>query len=153
MTARAKKTRSRRNVLLGLIHKAMKEHRVPDEGYRDWLEKRFGVRSAAVLTLAQLEDAVEGLRYIGWLDGAGRGNSTDPDRPTPNQWAKLAALSREMGWKDALESKGLKTFTKRIAKVDSPRFLNRKQARNVIAALQKWRNNLDRKVPGKGTTK
>lgn len=130
-----------RNKLLGLLHMAIKRKKVKEQDYRDWLEKRFGVRSAANLTIKQLQDAVTDLRNAGWLDGVGRGSANGYNRPTPSQWNKLAALSREMGW-NGLDTHGLKTFTKRIAKVDSPRFLNRDQARKVITGLQKWRNNI-----------
>lgn len=46
-----------------------------------------------------------------------------------------------LGW--PREAHGLQTFVKHVAKVDSPRFLNRDQARNVIAGLQQWKNHID----------
>ena len=138
--------KTERNRLLAQLHIALKQKRITDESYRNWLEKLFSVRSSTELDDDQLKQAVKLLRSAGWLDGRGRGATNgNGDRPTDKQWSKLAALSRQMGW-SGLEDKALATFVLRIAKVNSPRFLNREQMRKVITALQKWRESLDKKA-------
>ena len=127
-----------RHTLLGLVHLAVKRQGLSDADYRNWLEQEFGVRSAADLTDAQLHSVVDAFRFSGWLDGKARGSSTTDDRPTPAQWAKIAALSRELGW-DGLEAPGLQKFVEHVTKLSSPRFMNRDQARNVIAGLVSWK--------------
>ncbi len=138
--------KSEKSRLIAKIHIAIQKKGVTEEAYREWLEKLFNVRSSKYLDESQLIQAVEILTSAGWLDGNGRGATSEQgDRPSAKQWAKLAALSRQMGW-DGLEDKALSTFCKRTAKVDSPRFLNRNKIRVVISALQKWHNSLDKKA-------
>lgn len=140
------KEKTERNRLLAQIHIALKEKRITDESYRNWLEKIFSVRSSKDLDEGELQQAVKLFRSAGWLDGRGRGatENGDGNRPTDMQWSKLAVLTRQMGW-NGLEDKALSTFVLRIAKVNSPRFLNRQQMRKVLTGLQSWRNSLDKK--------
>lgn len=138
-------TNSTRNTLLGLIHLAVDRQGISETEYRDWLEREFGVRSAASLTDEQLHSTVNCLRSAGWLDRKGRGASGRSDQPTTGQWAKIAALSREMGW-DGLEAPELQKFVERVTKLSSPRRMKRRDARNVIAGLVSWKKHRESKV-------
>ena len=130
------KPKTERGRLLAKLHIAVQANPATDQEYRDWLEVGWGVRSSADLSLNQLRQAIGELERAGWLDGLARGGDGE-DRPTAKQWNFLAALSRNRGW-DGLEAPQLATFVKRIAKVDSPRFLTRQGMSKVINGLKKW---------------
>jgi hypothetical protein len=106
------------------------------DAYETYLEARTGKRSCKALTDRELASVARELRQAGALDSRERGGR-GAERPTPAQWAKLAALARAMGW-DGLESPALQGFVKRTAKVSNSRFLTRVQASRVITGLEKW---------------
>ncbi|MCB1762184.1 MAG: regulatory protein GemA [Gammaproteobacteria bacterium] len=136
----SRSAKNTRHKLLGLIHLAVKRQGLSDTDYRAWLEREFGVRTSAKLNEAQLHSVVNAFRSSGWLDGQARGATGGEDRPTAGQWAKIAALSRELGW-DGLEAPGLQKFVERVTKLSSPRFMTRAQARNVIAGMESWKKH------------
>ncbi|TAN50301.1 MAG: regulatory protein GemA [Methylococcaceae bacterium] len=140
-TTPAKPT-SMRNTLIGLVHLAFARLNYSDAEYRDLLEKMTGKRSCKELSDDQLDQLVKEFREAGALEdrrkpakkfqgGAGL------DRPTPKQWAWLDKLARDVGY-EGLEDAGLATFVRRVAKVDSPRFLTRTTVSKVITGLQRW---------------
>lgn len=55
-----------RKGLLALVHIAKKEIGLDDETYRDMLEGRWGVRSAADMRIGQLEDLVQHFKEMGF---------------------------------------------------------------------------------------
>lgn len=131
-----------RNTLIGLVHLGFARLNYSDAEYRDCLERMTGKRSCKELTDAQLDQVVRQFKDAGVLEdkrqpakkyqgGAGY------DRPTSKQWAVLDKLAREVGY-EGLEDAGLASFVRRVAKVDSPRFLTRGSVSKVITGLQKW---------------
>lgn len=106
--------------------------------YEAWLKQQAGSASCRACSDAQLARAVADLRAQGALDArpkaaAGQG----PDRPTPKQWAALAAAARARGW-DGPDDGRLVAFVVRTAKVASPRFLSRRAMSKVIQGLKEW---------------
>ena len=141
---------SRRNADLAMIHMAGKKlfgdvskggH--GREDYEDWLEQRTGKTSAGKLTTEERIKLIRHLRDQGLIEdrvpgGAGVTNGGEY-RPTPSQWAKMAALARDLGWSKGLEDERLRGFVKRTAKISSTRFLTRGQASEVITAMGRWK--------------
>lgn len=117
------------------------------EEYEDWLEVRTGKRSAADLDTGERIALLKAIRREGLLperSRGGRGPTRDGrDRPTTQQWAKIAALGRSMGWQGGLEDKRLHGFVTRTVKVASPRFITRAQATAVITGLEAWARQID----------
>jgi hypothetical protein len=126
---------------LSLIHIARKETGITDEAYRILLEGAAGINSAAEIAFEDQFKAVmkafENLGFKSWKK-QGKTNSR-PKWPdtwgcTEDQRAKI-----EVMWKTCARNpsdKALRTFVKRIARIDSPVFLRPYLARQVILALE-----------------
>ncbi len=134
----------KRNADLALIHVAAKSlfGDVSKTGtgradYEDWLHRLTGCRSASALSMDQRIDLIKRLRRDGLITERGQGGRSE-GRPTSEQWAHIASLARQMGWKDGLEDARLQGFVQRTAKVTSARFITREQASAVITGLRKW---------------
>lgn len=134
----------KRNADLALIHVAAKSlfGDVSKSGtgradYEDWLHRLTGCRSASALSMDQRIDLIKRLRRDGLIAERGQGGRGE-GRPTSEQWAHIASLARQMGWKDGLEDARLHGFVQRTAKVTSARFITREQASAVITGLRKW---------------
>ncbi|MCY1697167.1 regulatory protein GemA [Lelliottia sp. SL45] len=150
MTTAKRYSFSNRNTYYGLIHKgAMRmlkaefgEHSAAelDGAYRMLLERETGQRSCKNLTWAQLDALYVSLRDAGWLEDTRnyRPGGSAPDRPTDAQWAKLAALCRQRGWKQGLKSPNLAAFVKHTVHVDKVQFLTKSTITLVITGLEKW---------------
>lgn len=139
---------TRRNSDLAMIHIAAK-HLFGDtsrgsdgrDAYEDWLGRHTGKRSASDLTRDERIAFIKMLRREGLIPESGRGGkgrtAVGADRPTSSQWARIGGLSRSMGW-NGLEDPALKAFVKRTAKIETTRFMTRKQASAVILGLEEW---------------
>lgn len=125
-----------RNALLAQVHIGKKSMGLDDDLYRAWLQRETGARSCRDLNDRQLQALVDRLREAGHLGEAER---VRPNRPTPAQWRKLLALSREMGWGGQRDNERLAGFIKRTAHVDHPRFLDRRGMSACITGLERWR--------------
>jgi hypothetical protein len=146
MAARAKQP-ARAN-LLATYHAGAKtlyrdEHGRPDEDLRRAALARMtaangrpGKRSARDCTDAELRRVIAELRAAGAYDGQHRGG-TGPDRPTPEQWAAMAGLSRRRGW-NGLDDARLQEFCEHTTGISSTRMLTRAQASAVITGLRRW---------------
>lgn len=148
MTNTARKSRNsdpRRTADLAMIHMAAKSlfGDVARGGagrgeYEAWLERHTGQRSAGKLSKSARIDLIRMIRREGLLPERDRGGR-NANRPTPGQWAKMAAIARDLGWnstKDVLDDRRLVGFVKRTAKVDGLRFLTRISASKVILGLE-----------------
>lgn len=146
----------RRNADLATIHMAAKAmfgdvSRGGDgrDDYEAWLERLTGVRSAGKLSKEGRINLCRRIRREGLLPDrapdarrkavkGGKG----ADRPTPQQYAKIAACARSLGMgsadgsDDVLDDPRLLGIVKRTAKVDALRFMSRIQASQVILALE-----------------
>jgi len=140
--------KARRSRLIAAVHLGAKRLGFTEDERRLWLERSTGKRSCSDLGDETLEQVVKALNDLGALDPPGsRGGTSSENRPTPAQWSKLAALARELGF-NGLSDNGLKTFVKRICKVESPRFLTRSQISDAIVAAQRWRDHRRSKESG-----
>jgi chromosome segregation and condensation protein ScpB len=129
------KASTRRRSLLTQVHLGIKRRGLSNQGYRNWLEQVTGKRSCRDLTDAELELVAAAVRSSGALDGNLRGAADGFDRPTDGQWDKLAWLARELGWNGLTDAR-LATVVRRVAKVESPRFLTRQGITHVLIALE-----------------
>ena len=127
---------------LAVIHLGKKKLGLDDDTYRARLERATGKRSAGDLTEAERLKVIRELIAEGadlplptGRERQQHPGGQGPDRPTPAQWATIGRLAREMGWQDGLEDGRLKAFVVRTAKVDSTRFLSRRQASAIITGL------------------
>lgn len=139
-----------RNRILAMIHVAFKHLGWDDATRRAWLEKQTGQTSCKACTDRQLSLVADLLRDMGALDkpapvkgtgGSGR------DRPTQAQWRCVVKLSKDCGLSGSLEDPGLVTLCERVAKVASPRFLDRHGMHALITALEGWAASKKKRKP------
>jgi len=138
-----------RNKQIGLVHIAAKKlfGDLSDEDneslYRQWLLEKTGHNSCSKLNNEQLNKFVKYLKdekiIQSFKTRGGNGITKNGElRPTKQQWAKIAGLARSRGWQDGLEDKRLQGFVKRTLKIETPRFMTRKQATDIIIGLERW---------------
>jgi hypothetical protein len=130
-----------RKAKLSLIHIAKDAVGITDEDYRSLLDGAAGVNSAAFIEYEyQFNAVMKAFENLGFKSTArSGGNKPRPQWPdkwggTENQRAKIEAM-----WQACARNKterALRAFIKRIAKVDSPRWLTVQLARKVILALE-----------------
>jgi hypothetical protein len=130
-----------RKTKLSLIHIAKKESGIAEDAYRILLEGAAGVDSAAKLEFEyQFNAIMKAFENLGFKSTQRNGGKktrpqwTDEWGGTEDQRAKIEVL-----WQNCARNKSekaLRAFIKRIAHVDSPRFLNVQLARKVILALE-----------------
>lgn len=127
---------------MSLIHIAKEKCGLDDAAYRALLSGAAGIDSAKDMEwedqFVAILGAFENLGFQSWKK-EGKTNSrprwTDEWACKPGQRAKI-----EVMWKTCARNKdeaALRAFIRRIAHVDSPRFLNPGLARKVILALEK----------------
>jgi len=127
---------------MSLIHIAKEKCGLGEESYRALLSGAAGIESARDMEwedqFSAIMDAFEKLGFQSWKK-EGKTNS----RPRwTDEWGCHAAQRAkiEVMWKTCARNKdeaALRAFIRRIAHVDSPRFLNPALARKVIIALEK----------------
>jgi hypothetical protein len=144
-TARTTLPLTNRKTKLSLIHIAKDAVGITDEDYRSLLDGAAGVNSAAFIEYEyQFNAVMKAFENLGFKSTARSGEYNPRPNPRPqwtdewggteNQRAKIESM-----WQTCARNKtekALRTFIKRIAKVDHPRFLNVKLARKVILALE-----------------
>lgn len=125
--------------LIALIHAGAKALGMDEATRRAWIEKHTGKRSCSDCNEGELSRLGDELRAQGFQPGpASRppgGNA--PGRPTRAQWGLITKLAREKGY-TGLDDPGLTTLARKVAKVDSLRFLDQHGARALILALERW---------------
>lgn len=141
-----------RKRILGMIHIAVKRLGWDDATYRAWLEKQTGRTSCKDCGDAQLSLVGDLLRDMGALDPPdtvpGTGGS-GPDRPTQAQWRLVVKLSKDCGLSGATNDPGLKTLCARVAKIDNPRFLDKRGIQALINALEGWATSKRKRMADK----
>lgn len=110
-----------------------------DPTYRAWLEKHTGRRSCKDCSDAQLSHLVDELRALGFtpLPAPRAKGGSGPGHPSEAQWRKVEVLAKRFGY-TGLDDPGLATFCRRVAKVDTPRFLDSRGIGAIIVALENW---------------
>ena len=129
---------SNKRTKLSLIHIAKKSVGITDDAYRAILDGAAGVSSAAELEYEYQFNAVmqafENLGFKSTARKSPRPKWGDQWGGTPEQRAKI-----EVMWKTCARNpseRALRTFIKRITRVDHPRFLRVELAQKVIIALE-----------------
>jgi hypothetical protein len=107
---------------------------------RAWLQEHWDVRSIGEMSACLARQAVTDMAVHGFFDGSSA-------RPTARQWRTLESAARALGW-NGLEAPELAAWVKRIAKVDSPRFLTRAGAAKVISKLETMLEHHHAQPPG-----
>lgn len=141
------KMKINRHAYYGLVHKGVKallEERMgffDNDEYRNYLGITIGKTSCKDLTDDELRFLVRELRDQGYLQDSPAfkkrlGGSTSR-QPSNLQWAKLAAMAKEIGW-SGLDDAALDAFVKRTVKVERARWLTRDNIRQVILGLERW---------------
>lgn len=109
-----------------------------DDTYRAWLEKQTGKRSCTECSEGELAHLAGDLRANGFQPKPfPRAGGKGANRPTDRQLQTVDQLAKEKGLA-GLEDPGLVTLCRRVAKVDNPRFLDRKGVSSLIIALERW---------------
>ncbi|WP_417883058.1 regulatory protein GemA [Vibrio rumoiensis] len=131
----------------GLIHKGVKALLVDrmghfdDDEYRNYLGITTGKTSCKDLSDDELRLLVRELKAQGYLQDSPafkkRLGGSSSRQPSNLQWAKLAAMAKEMGW-SGLNDAALDAFVKRTVKVERARWLTRDNIRQVIVGLERW---------------
>lgn len=139
-----------RNQYSAMIHMgAARLGHTDDAEYRGWLEELTGKRSTKDCTLAELAAVVSTLRACHALVDqrvkSVQGAVLKDDRPTAAQWGTANRLCIKLGMGDGCQNVRFIDFTKRTCKVSHPRFLTRDAMRKLIAALNNWNANNDKK--------
>lgn len=138
-----------RKNLLAMLHLGANRLGMDDPTYRAWLDKHTGKQSAALCSLKELSALVDLLREAGSLSdpappprvAAGKGD----DRPTERQWQAARTYAKKIGLEGDLDGAQFAAFVKRIAKIDSPRFLTRAKMQSVLIGLEKWADDRTRR--------
>jgi hypothetical protein len=131
---------------IALIHVAKTKTGLTDDEYRALLFGVAGIDSAADLEREdQFQAIMEAFRKFGFvgLKPLSRPRWEDSWGGTARQRAKIEALWRQLA-RDTSD-KALRHFVRRIARVDSPRWLNVQLAQKVILALEAMKENADTK--------
>ena len=125
-----------RNALLAKVHIAPKELGYPDKKYRAILEYEFGKRSAADLTILELEYLVGYFVSKGWQPRPG----ADPRLVTVNQLEALRKRARAIAAELENGERRLRGLTWSICGVEDIRWCrSAKQLMRLLAALEKIR--------------
>lgn len=89
----------RRRGLLAKVHIAKKELHMMDADYRDILENEFYVKSAAVLSLRELERLVKRMKDCGWRPKPGKKSNATGQIDALKERARAIAGEMENGQK------------------------------------------------------
>ena len=129
-----------KNQKLALIHTAKRDRGLDDECYRLLLQSCAGVDSAAdIMTEKQFDGVMAAFKKLGFVH-------EKPGKPSRPRWADSWACTEdqrakiEACWKATARNpteRALRAFIKRIAGVESPRWLTADLAQKIIVALEK----------------
>lgn len=135
-----------RRSLLAQVHLAKRDFGLEGDDYRDALEAIVpGKRSAADMTLGELDRVLSTFRQRGWQadlrpNSRRRGGKFQPSaKPHVRKvWALWGAMGRE-GVVAEPSRAALRTFVERMTKCTDPEWLSPEQANIVIEALKAWK--------------
>ena len=142
-------TTARRRNQLSMLHLGAKNMGWDEDTRRAWMDKLVGQRSGKDCTDAELDrlctemrrlGALDNGRPLGRADAGGRGEG----RPSRAQLIALKTAAKKLGF-SGIDDPGLTTFVRKVAKVDSPRFLTARQISHVLVGLERWTQHNDKK--------
>lgn len=134
-----------RNPALAKIHIAKKELCLDDDDYRSVLERITGKTSSADLSPSELGAVLEEFKRLGWKpefkakSGGRRAGKSNEN--VARLHYKIEALWRTLWHLGILEgdhAQGLNAYIKRMARVDSLRFVTPDKAIPIIEGLKDW---------------
>jgi hypothetical protein len=139
-----------RHQLLAKLHIAFKQIGIDEDTHRAMLERITGGRSdsAADMTIAELEAAVEELTRKGFRPAPPRDKTDDfiefdPKDPATRHLKKLTACWFDLIRIGAIQTKSakrsLRKFIKKLTGVDDLRWLTPQQCNSVIEACKGWK--------------
>ena len=112
---------------LALIHKAKRDLGFDDSFYRDLLEQITGRRSAAELTLRELDTVINHLRSKGWKTG----DKSPSSSHLPPQWKKPHHLATAL-WIELGKAGKIQDGSDYALQEFAVKFLGPKQVRAVV---------------------
>jgi len=133
----AKNPQGRRAKLIQLIHVGRGKLALTDDAYRALLQGVCGKDSCADMAIPELEDAMKALRRAGFRVRVQKKlplRREDVGRATEDQLAYIKGMWELVAVHKT--EKALNAFIRRVARVDSIRFLNVRGAQKVILALR-----------------
>ncbi|MDD3938024.1 regulatory protein GemA [Rhodoferax sp.] len=157
--AKPGKPRSRRAVLMGLVHKAGVQLGLDDAARRAAQVAFCGVESCKTMTDAQLVAWCWELKRRGAVIGIPVPAQVANHPMGPTDWQLVSieraavALGFDKGWADGR----LRAFCARTVGVDAPQFLSRADATKVLTGLHRWQASGSKRqdqrptTPAKGT--
>ena len=129
---------------IALIHVAKAQTGLTDDEYRALLYGVAGITSAAELEREdQFEDIMSAFKKFGFISLKPPTRWEDSWGGTARQRAKIESLWRLVA-RDKSD-KALRRFIKRIARVDSPHWLNVQLAQKVILELEAMKEKVEAK--------
>lgn len=134
-----------RNALLAKIHIAVKDLGILEDDYRDILEREFFVKSAAALSIDELQRLVRRWQDCGWKPTVKRGKGKSEAGKRGKGQAQVEALrERAEGLAGELEDgdKRLRGLVKKICGVENLEWCRDvKRLKRLLAALETIRAN------------
>lgn len=125
-----------RTTLLAKIHVAKRDMALSEEVYRDILQTRHGVQSAASLSLAQMKSLIQHFKRLGWQTNSkpDRRPGTKPGSPVEGKRALLSKIEAQLAEveKPWAYADGI---ARRVCKVDLVAWCTPAQLRKIVAAL------------------
>jgi hypothetical protein len=131
---RSQTNEKKRNSLIQMIHIGKAKLGMSDDAYRAFLSSVCGRDSCQKMTIRQLERVLKVMRDNGFEQTPNRVKPEEKGRATLEQLEYIKGM-----WAVCARNKGdsaLAAFVKRIAHVDSLRFLTVDLAKKVILALR-----------------
>ncbi|WP_319405138.1 regulatory protein GemA [uncultured Desulfosarcina sp.] len=135
MRANTSQNEGQRRRDLAMIHIAKKWSGLSDQDYREWLDKCFGVTSAADLSAKNRKMVIEAFKLKGWRpvhkSARASGMHLKPSADREPQLSKIGAILADLKYPWSYAD----AIAKQMYGVDFVRFLRPHQLHGVIAAL------------------
>lgn len=136
---KTKRMTDERSRLIKLVHVGRKQLGLAEDLYRDMLEAVTGQRSAAKLSIAQLQDVLAHMRRKGFQVKAKRGELTPSEGKLWALWYRLA----ELGGIQEATSEALAAWVKGQVGVDHWQWATNAQMDRLIEQAKAWVKRLE----------
>jgi len=141
--------------MIQLIHIAKSKLGIDDATYRSILERKTGKTSSKSMSMSELESVLEHMRTLGFEDQSKPATKAQvkrlADDPQSKMIRHLWLRLRDLGQlRDSSES-ALATFVFRQTKVERLEWLNGYQAAQLIEAMKRWVERVEKKQQQEGS--